>query len=467
MVATINGQTAISNLRLDNSCSITVAGNGDVRVGSFIAYGLMGVLNNVSSDAKINVSNKLYGPKSDEDASNKYVTSVGGLTGVGAVLAIKDSTFSGDIIFKYDSTSFDEINLADVYSKTSINLGGLEGVGVPNFIDKNSNANDASILSTYLGVAVKAGKLVGTKNDYTLLEAYTESAQTYPDTTDGYTKADIFNVAQTTEPDENGYQLVKATDTDSETTYAYIRTPVCAHDTTVSKIDNSDTMCPSFGAVVYYQCDKCEKYFEDEACTKEIALSDTSDKGHTWSDWETVTPATFTAVGSETRHCTNEGCTAEETREIPVVSTEIQLAESHGTYKIDSGLLVTSFPLTTEGLLVSDLLKNLISLPEGANYVVKDSEGNVLTTSDTICTGCKVYISGYEGNALTIAVRGDVDGDGAVGIGDYIDIRNEIMGTFVIEGDAKRAAADTDNDGKQANIGDYVDIRNLIMSMSK
>lgn len=53
------------------------------------------------------------------------------------------------------------------------------------------------------------------------------------------------------------------------------------------------------------------------------------------------------------------------------------------------------------------------------------------------------------------------------GSGDSLNIWNEIMGTFVIEGDAKRAAADTDNDGKQANIGDYVDIRNLIMSMSK
>lgn len=465
LVSNMAGGSVIKNLTMDETCLVTIDGEGSIIAGSFVAVSNISGLQNLKSSATINVTNKLYAPKSAEDTSNKYSTVVGGLAGTGLGLVISKSIFDGSVNFKYDEASFDDANLKDVYEKTSVNIGGIAGAF--GMSDKDCKADDATLTSTYLGVAVKAGKLNATNNDYTLLAEYTEDAQTYLDSEEGYKKVDIFGTAQTTEPDENGYQLVKATDTASGITYAYIRTATCAHDTTVSKIDNSDTMCPSFGAVVYYQCDKCEKYFEDEACTTEITLSDTSDKGHTWSDWETVTPATFTAVGSETRHCTNEGCTAEETREIPVVSTEIQLAESHGTYKIDSGLLVTSFPLTTEGLLVSDLLKNLISLPEGANYVVKDSEGNVLTTSDTICTGCKVYISGYEGNALTIAVRGDVDGDGAVGIGDYIDIRNEIMGTFVIEGDAKRAAADTDNDGKQANIGDYVDIRNLIMSMSK
>ena len=65
--------------------------------------------------------------------------------------------------------------------------------------------------------------------------------------------------------------------------------------------------------------------------------------------------------------------------------------------------------------------------------------------------------SGNEGNTT----KGDVNGDGKITAGDYVLIKNSIMGTYNLK-DNQRNSADYNGDGKITS-GDYVLVKNKIM----
>lgn len=107
------------------------------------------------------------------------------------------------------------------------------------------------------------------------------------------------------------------------------------------------------------------------------------------------------------------------------------------------------------GTTVNDLKNKL----DGLNVVV-----NGLNDSDLIKTGDIINITDNINTlSYTIAIKGDVDGDGKISANDYVKIKNYIMEATGSELDlAKSTAADVDNNGAIGS-ADYVKIKNIIM----
>ena len=75
-----------------------------------------------------------------------------------------------------------------------------------------------------------------------------------------------------------------------------------------------------------YECSRCG---ETENRSIKSAL------GHLWSAWTVTTPATSTSTGEEERSCTRSGCTAHETREIPILEhSEFTVSVSSNKFTI-------------------------------------------------------------------------------------------------------------------------------------
>jgi len=87
---------------------------------------------------------------------------------------------------------------------------------------------------------------------------------------------------------------------------------------------------------------------------------------------------------------------------------------------------------------------------------------NAILQGEVFGTGAKITIDGTE---YTLVMLGDTTGDGAITPLDYVKVKNNIMGTNVLEG-AFKQAADTTGDGAITPL-DYVKVKNHIMNMSR
>ena len=70
-----------------------------------------------------------------------------------------------------------------------------------------------------------------------------------------------------------------------------------------------------------------------------------------------------------------------------------------------------------------------------------------------------------ENKTYTVVKLGDANGDGKITAGDYVVIKNEIMGSGKID-EKTKLGADANQDGK-ITPGDYVIIKNHIMGSEK
>ena len=91
----------------------------------------------------------------------------------------------------------------------------------------------------------------------------------------------------------------------------------------------------------------------------------------------------------------------------------------------------------------------------GESVVVKNANGEVLSADAKIGTGCVIN------DTIVVTVLGDVNGDGNITAGDYVNIKNDIMETNSING-IYRTGADVNQDGT-ITAGDYVTVKNYIM----
>ena len=89
--------------------------------------------------------------------------------------------------------------------------------------------------------------------------------------------------------------------------------------------------------------------------------------------------------------------------------------------------------------------------------IIKNASGKEIASGD-IGTGYTIKV---DGRTFTVIKKGDVDNDGKMTAGDYVKIKNSIMGSTQLNSNAK-LGADVDNDGK-VTAGDYVKIKNSIM----
>ncbi|MFR9206890.1 MAG: hypothetical protein ACLVKR_00570 [Lachnospiraceae bacterium] len=81
---------------------------------------------------------------------------------------------------------------------------------------------------------------------------------------------------------------------------------VIVHTHKAVKVDAKDATCTEAGNIAYWYCEGCQKYFSDEALTKEISKEDTviDALGHEWEDHFTVDKqATAKEDGSKSIHC--------------------------------------------------------------------------------------------------------------------------------------------------------------------
>lgn len=128
--------------------------------------------------------------------------------------------------------------------------------------------------------------------------------------------------------------------------------------------------------------------------------------------------------------------------------------------------LVTTGTTTITGTGIKTSGTNVICNPNitvanikkaSPNAVIKNASGKEVT-SGNVGTGYTVKV---DGRTFTIIKKADVDGDGKMTAGDYVKIKNSIMGKSSLNANAK-LGADVDGDGK-VTAGDYVKIKNSIM----
>lgn len=114
-----------------------------------------------------------------------------------------------------------------------------------------------------------------------------------------------------------------------------------------------------------------------------------------------------------------------------------------------------------KGTLASAIKSNVAT-----SYTKKLVNANNVELNDTdkVCTGTKVQI--LNGTSViqeyTIAIYGDVNGDGNISSSDYVLVKNNIMSSLVLN-NSQKIGADMNKDGKISS-SDYVLIKNYIMS---
>ena len=108
----------------------------------------------------------------------------------------------------------------------------------------------------------------------------------------------------------------------------------------------------------------------------------------------------------------------------------------------------------TPNAKVSDIKKVL-----GNNIVIKDLNGKELSSSAVAGTGCRID------DKYTVAMLGDINGDGEVKSTDYMLIKNYIMGKTKFKV-SQKIAADLNKDEK-VKATDYMLVKNYIMGTAK
>ncbi|MCI9064138.1 MAG: hypothetical protein HFJ17_06010 [Clostridia bacterium] len=132
------------------------------------------------------------------------------------------------------------------------------------------------------------------------------------------------------------------------------------------------------------------------------------------------------------------------------------------TYKMlgssGNGKFIINDQRKTLTVLTGTKVKNITEYL-GKEYTIKNRDGKNVTDKDAaVATGYKVD------NGYTIAVLGDVNGDGKIKATDYMRIKNHILGKSKLS-DAEKVAADVNNDGN-VRATDYMKIKNYILKKS-
>lgn len=133
----------------------------------------------------------------------------------------------------------------------------------------------------------------------------------------------------------------------------------------------------------------------------------------------------------------------------PDVSVDIVTATG---YKLVNTSL-TGMNLTTTIQSIEDKVKSTVT--------VTKSDGTIKAKSDYVMTGDKLTVGG---NTYTIAVKGDLNGDGNISITDYRMIKQHLLGVKPISGNVN-VAADINSDGS-LTIGDYRLIKQNLLNVS-
>ncbi len=208
---------------------------------------------------------------------------------------------------------------------------------------------------------------------------------------------------------------------------------------------------------------------------------------HTAGDWEISKDVTCTEDGEKVKKCTSGGEIL-ETEKIPAtghkyVTTETEGVDCHTPYTkeiicsvcgdvkeksvnnlyyppMNKGAKDVAF---LSGILVVKIEEMTVETFKSNFYcdvTVYGVDGNKLSDSDYVGTNC-TFVCGECGETFTIAVIGDINGDGEVNAFDYMMIKRHVLGTYKLTG-AALAAADVNVD-LSADTIDYLMVKMYVL----
>ena len=139
-----------------------------------------------------------------------------------------------------------------------------------------------------------------------------------------------------------------------------------------------------------------------------------------------------------------------------------QLTVEVNPRKLTSELLKTDNDRRiVSGVVAGTTVNELLAmLAEGEYVTVLSGDGKELSAEGIITSGTKLRLP--EGEEYLVAVKGDVDGDGTVGVFDLTAVKRQILNGSGIEG-IFYASADVNNDGN-VDVFDYIAVRKSILS---
>lgn len=178
-------------------------------------------------------------------------------------------------------------------------------------------------------------------------------------------------------------------------------------------------------------------------------------------NWDTnfayVPAAYFTKVNTSTIPVpSNPGETTPSTPSTPETppAKAVSAIVTEASYKYENGTISGIIP----GTSIETIKNNLTNT--GGVITVTDANGNTKENGN-IGTGDKVKITSGVTETLSVLIYGDTNGDGNISAVDYVNVKNHIMGSNVLNS-AYTKAADVNNDGNISAV-DYVNIKNYIM----
>ncbi len=174
--------------------------------------------------------------------------------------------------------------------------------------------------------------------------------------------------------------------------------------------------------------------------------------------------STYT-LNALTMDATNLDFTVSATEEgkINAQRFEITLATSGGNDS-EELILKNDSALGKEGALLvnvkgSQSPQSILENFENQNAVIRDAEGNTVSEGKTVGTGCTVdlVVNGEKIDSVTIIVKGDITGEGVIDTTDYIRIKSNFIGDYILN-EACSLAADVDDSGK-VDSTDYIKVK--------
>ena len=153
-----------------------------------------------------------------------------------------------------------------------------------------------------------------------------------------------------------------------ETTLADTVLPAIGHQ--LNKTDSKAATCTEAGNTEYWTCNACGKYFSDEAGTNETRLADTviPATGHHYGEYQLTKEATALEEGIRTAYCS---CGAYVTIAVPALTPSIKLNVSSLRLRVKQ-----KYTVKVTGLAKGD---SVVSWSTGNKKIVRVSQKGVVT----------------------------------------------------------------------------------------
>jgi len=175
---------------------------------------------------------------------------------------------------------------------------------------------------------------------------------------------------------------------------------------TLKKTDAVNATCSKDGNVEYYRCSGCGNLYTDEAGSAAITEEETIVKatGHKWDNGTVTKPATCTALGVKTFHCTQDGCNETKILDVNKLAHVYKNVVTKATTKADGKTVPTctkcGYKDTKKATTISRPYKMTLSATKYTytgkvikpKVTVKDKKGKVISSKYykvTYSSGCK------------------------------------------------------------------------------